>query len=130
VAKRLPEVDVIDFETDPIQERPEYPPKPVGVSITEWGKKPRYLAWGHYTGENNCSLADAKRILLPIWRNGRRKLFHHAKFDVDVAVTHMGMPMLPWDSIDDSMFCCSYTTPTRRTSSLSQPASAYWACAR
>lgn len=104
MAKRLPEVDVIDFETDPIQERPEYPPKPVGVSITEWGKKPRYLAWGHYTGKNNCSLADAKRILLPIWRNGRRKLFHHGKFDVDVAVTHMGMPMLPWDLIDDTMF--------------------------
>ena len=104
MAMRLPVVDVIDFETDPIQERPEYPPKPVGVSITEAGKKPRYLAWGHYTGENNCSLADAKRILLPIWRNGRRKLFHHGKFDVDVAVTHMGMPMLPWDSIDDSMF--------------------------
>jgi DNA polymerase I-like protein with 3'-5' exonuclease and polymerase domains len=101
---RLPAVDVIDFETDPIQARPEYPPKPVGVSIIEAGKKPRYLAWGHYTGENNCSLADAKRILLSVWRNGRRKLFHHGKFDVDVAVTHMGMPMLPWEQMDDSMF--------------------------
>jgi DNA polymerase I-like protein with 3'-5' exonuclease and polymerase domains len=101
---RLPAVDVIDFETDPIQARPEYPPKPVGVSIIEAGKKPRYLAWGHYTGENNCSLADAKRILRAVWKNGRRKLFHNAKFDYDVAITHMGMPALSWDEMDDSMF--------------------------
>lgn len=104
MARRLPEIDVIDFETDPIQERPNYPPKPVGVSITEWGKKPRYFAWAHYSGENNCSLADAKRNLKAIWNNGRRKVFHNGKFDVDVAVTHMGVSMLPWDSIDDTMF--------------------------
>jgi DNA polymerase-1 len=101
---KLPPVDIIDFETDPIQERPEYPPKPVGVSIQEMGKKPEYWAWGHYTGENNCTKEQAKRRLKAVWSNGRRKVFHHGKFDVDVAVTHMGMPMLPWELIDDTMF--------------------------
>jgi hypothetical protein len=38
---KAPPVDCIDFETDPIEDRPNYPPKPVGVSIIEWGKKPR-----------------------------------------------------------------------------------------
>jgi DNA polymerase I-like protein with 3'-5' exonuclease and polymerase domains len=120
--KRPPAYDVIDFETDPIQQRPEYPPKPVGVSIMEPGKKPRYLAWGHYTGENNCSLADAKRILKGVWNNGRRKLFHNGKFDVDVAVTHMGCPMLPWELMDDSMFLLFLHDPHATTLAL-KPAS-------
>jgi hypothetical protein len=101
--KTLP-VDVIDFETDPIEPRPDYPPKPVGVSIMEVGKKPEYWAWGHYTGENNCTKEQATRRLKALWRNGRRKLFHHGKFDIDVAVTHLGLPMLPWEMIDDTMF--------------------------
>ncbi len=100
---RIPPVDTIDFETDPIQDRPEYPPKPVGVSIKEWGKKPRYYAWGHYTGGNNSSKELAVRALKAVWRNGKRKLFHNGKFDVDVAITHMGMSMLPWELIDDTI---------------------------
>jgi len=101
---KAPPVDTIDFETDPIQDRPDYPPKPVGVSIIEMGQKPEYWAWGHYTGENNCTKEQAQRRLKALWRNGRRKLFHNGKFDVDVAVTHMGLPMLPWELIDDTMF--------------------------
>lgn len=102
--KRPPQVDVIDFETDPIQPRPEYPPKPVGVSILEHGKKPEYMAWGHYTGGNNCTKEQAERRLKALYRNGRRKLFHNAKFDLDVGEEHMGLPRLPWELVDDTMF--------------------------
>jgi DNA polymerase-1 len=115
---KAPPVDCIDFETDPIEGRPNYPPKPVGVSIIEMGQKPEYLAWGHYTGENNCTKEQAQRRLKALWRNGRRKLFHNAKFDVDVAVSHMGMPMLPWELIDDTMFLLFLDDPHADTFSL------------
>lgn len=106
--KRPPSVTVIDFETDPIQPRPDYPPKPVGVSIQRAGeRKAKYYAWGHYTGENNCTLEEGRKALAEAWadRNkGVRLLFQNAAFDVDVATTHMGVAMPAWDQIDDTMF--------------------------
>lgn len=106
--RRPPRVTAIDFETDPIQPRPEYPPKPVGVSIRRVGeRKSRYYAWGHYTGGNNCTFDEGKAALAEAWedrRRGVRLLFQNAQFDVDVAVTHMGMDMPEWDEMDDTMF--------------------------
>lgn len=106
--KRPPKVTTIDFETDPIQPRPEYPPKPVGVSIRRAGeRKSRYYAWGHYTGKNNCTFEEGCRALAEAWedrKQGIRLLFQNAQFDVDVATTHCGMPMPAWDEMDDTMF--------------------------
>lgn len=106
--KRPPNVTTIDFETDPIQARPDYPPRPVGVSIQRAGeRRARYWSWGHYTGGNNCDIAEARQALAAAWddrKKGVRLLFQNAQFDVDVAVTHMGMPMPSWDEIDDTMF--------------------------
>lgn len=106
--KRPPRVTTIDFETDPIQPRPEYPPKPVGVSIRRAGeRKSRYYAWGHYTGGNNCDFDTGRRALAEAWADrekGVRLLFQNAQFDVDVAITHMGMPMPSWEQMDDTMF--------------------------
>lgn len=94
----------IDFETEAIESRPHYPPKPVGVSILLPGTDaPTYLAWGHPSG-NNCSFAEARARLGEIWGKGDM-LFQNAKFDVDVAHVHMGLP-IPHDplSIQDTMF--------------------------
>lgn len=102
--KRPPQTIVVDFETDPIEARPNYPPKPVGVSIRWPGKKSKYYAWGHYTGGNNCTKEDGLRALKEVWASPLRKLFHNAKFDYDVAMEHMDMPELPWDQIDDTTF--------------------------
>lgn len=101
---KAPACITIDFETYPIQGRPEYPPKPVGVSIRAAGdKRAHYYAWGH-PSENNCSMADAKKALAAAWADPRPKLFHNAKFDIDVAVEHMGMRMLRWEEFHDTMF--------------------------
>lgn len=94
---------VIDFETEAIQERPLYPPVPVGVSIKGPGKAPRYYAWGHPSG-NNSSKEEVAAILKDIWRSGRELWFHHAKFDLDVAEKHFGLPLPAWDRIHDSMY--------------------------
>ena len=92
----------IDFESFGILPRPEYPPKPVGVSIKLPGKKAQYYAWGHPAG-NNCTVNEAKAALEAIWNWEGGLLMHHAKFDLDVAEVHMGLPMPSWDRIHCTM---------------------------
>ena len=57
-----PKPVTIDFETMGIEGRPKYPPIPVGVSIKYPGKKAKYWAFGHPTG-NNCSFGEARSEL-------------------------------------------------------------------
>ena len=92
----------IDFETESIQARPLYPPRPVGVAIKYPGKRARYYAFGHPT-ENNCTFGQAKAALLAAWSSNNPLLFHNARFDIDVAETHFGMPRLPWQRYYDTM---------------------------
>lgn len=103
---------IIDFETEGIQSRPHYPPKPVGVSIQLPSEsKPRYFAWGHPTG-NNCTLADARRFLAAVWADKQLTLlFHNDKFDLDVAEVHLKLPMPHWSRLHDSMFLLFLTDP-------------------
>jgi DNA polymerase-1 len=101
----------IDFETMPIAAWPDYPPKPVGVSIMLPGdRKPKYLAWGHPC-ENNCTKDDARRALESIWASKDSILCHHAKFDLDVAETHLGLRLPPWERIHDTMFLLFLNDP-------------------
>src|SRR5210317_1199579 len=104
---------VIDFETFGIEDRPEYPPEPVGVAIqTPRGKK-SYLAWGH-PSENNCTKGHARRQLLQIWN--KPLLFHNAAFDMEVAETHLDLPIpLKWD---DTLLLAFLCDPRRISLSL------------
>lgn len=84
---------VVDFETEPIENRPHYPPKPVGVSIQHADEdKPSYLAWGHPSG-NNTTFEAAKAVLAALW--DQPIVFHNAKFDTEVARVHFGLPLNP-----------------------------------
>jgi len=109
---------VIDFETEEIQPRPYYPPKPVGVAIMDT-TKPRaskYYAWGHPSG-NNCSKAEAVRALKSVW-GVRPLIFHNGKFDVDVAEVHLGLRRLSWDMYHDTMFLLFLDDPHSRSLEL------------
>jgi DNA polymerase I-like protein with 3'-5' exonuclease and polymerase domains len=108
---------VVDFETKTIHERPNYPPAPVGVAVQREGQPPQYLAWGHPTG-NNCTKDGAKEILKDFWRTDKL-LFHNAKFDIDVAQVHFGLPM---PDSDDTLFVLFLHNPNAKTISL-KPAS-------
>lgn len=103
---KAPDVITIDFETESIESRPAYPPKPVGVSI-KWPKdrSARYYAWGHPT-KNNCTEAMARVALTEALASEFPLLFHNAKFDVDVWQTHMMKLSLPisWARIHDTQF--------------------------
>lgn len=117
---KFPKVYTVDFETLPIDKRPEYPPKPVSMTILEPGKrKPKNFLWGHPSG-NNCSLADAKRALKAVWKPTNQLLFHHAKFDVDVAETHMGVPRIPALHMHDNMFAAFLHNPHSRELGLKE----------
>lgn len=120
-----PAVTVIDFETKGIQGRPHYPPEPVSVSIQEPGqRKPVFLAWGHPTG-NNTTKKEAVAKLKSVWKPGNDLLFHNAKFDVDVAETHMGMPRHPALKTHDSSFMLFLRDPHCKDLSLKPAAERY-----
>lgn len=98
----------VDFETMGIEPRPDYPPTPVGVAIKRPGRKARYYAWGHLTA-NNCVKDDAQRALREVW--DQPLLFHHAKFDLDVAEVHLGLAPPPWDRVHDTVYLAFLDDP-------------------
>lgn len=83
-----------DFETHAIKPRPEYPPKPVGLSIRVPGARSRYYAWGHPCN-NNATMKEARDHMLALYRDGWVGCWHNAGFDLDVGEVHMD---LPWPS--------------------------------
>ena len=119
---RIPKPTTIDFETKKIQGRPLYPPMPVGVSIKEWGKAPRYYAWGHPT-KNNATKAQAKAALKKAYANKDGVLCQNGKFDLDVAETWLDLPMPEWQRCHDTMFLLFLHDPHQPTLSL-KPAAA------
>lgn len=100
----LSRIIVLDFETHAIEDRPKYPPHPVGFSMLTAGSEPQYFAFGH-TSENNTTEERARRILQAWWDDPHTEfLFHNASFDVSVAVERWGFKMLPWHRIHDTQF--------------------------
>jgi DNA polymerase I-like protein with 3'-5' exonuclease and polymerase domains len=114
------DIVTIDFETEAIEDRPHYPPRPVGVAIKGRGVS-TYLAWGHPEG-NNCNIEGAREALQAIWADDVDLLFHNAKFDIDVAETWMDVDMPSWDRVHDTMFLLYLYNPHARTVAL-KPAS-------
>lgn len=118
---------VLDFESEPIQERPHYPPLPVSFSLKlpEW-RAPQFFAWGHKTGGNNTSLTDAKRALKAAYARVSETeplLCFNNKFDMDVAETHFGLPLPDWRWFQDAMLLLFLHDPHQRELGL-KPASA------
>ena len=100
---------VVDFETEKIESRPNYPPKPVGVAIKLPGQKPEYLAWGHPEG-NNCDVTIARSKLREAFQY--RTVFHNNGFDLDVAACYLGMR--PQRGFDDTIFLAFLNDPYER----------------
>lgn len=112
----------VDFETNAIEARPHYPPKPVGIALqSEKWKKGIYLAFGHPT-ENNCTEAEARRKTKEFFAE-HRVVCHHAGFDLDVAETHWG---IKWPAEhEDTMILNFLADPDSPTLSLKPTAERY-----
>jgi DNA polymerase I-like protein with 3'-5' exonuclease and polymerase domains len=113
---------VLDFETLGILPRPHYPPEPVSLSVKlpEW-RGPKFFAWGHRTGGNNCTKADAARVLRDVWARlseATPLLMHNAKFDLDVAEAHFKLPLPDWRCVHDTMFLLFLDDPHQRSLGL------------
>lgn len=92
-----------DFETEEIQDFPQYPPKPVGLSIYPEDGEPRYYAFGHPV-ENNCEEETAKNALFEIMNNSANSMVAFNKpFDTLVAHVHWGLPLKPAATSHDAM---------------------------
>ncbi len=110
----VPQVPVVDFETEAIDLRPNYPPKPVSVSVWKPGEeKPKFYAWGHPT-ENNCTFEEGKRAVAEVW--DQSPLFHNSRFDIEVAHDHLGLPR-PRD-FHDTLFLLFLNDPHAGSHSL------------
>lgn len=108
----------VDFETKRIEKRPQYPPRPVGVSIAWPGKRPMYYAWGH-PSKNNCTEGRAKRELDKCSRFKAGVAYHNAKFDIDVCREHLGINLAPsWERVHDTQFLLYLDDPHQRELSL------------
>ena len=125
---KQPKPITVDFETFGITGRPDYPPKPVGVSIKYPGQKAHYYAWGHPT-KNNCTWQDANVALTKAYYDTstvkagscaphNELLFQNGKFDVDVAAQHFGLRVPDWDKIHDTMFLLFLDDPHQMELSL------------
>lgn len=108
---------VLDFETEAIAPRPNYPPEPVGFAVMLPGEEPRYCSWGH-PASNSCSREEGVQFLHRIWESGLPILCHHAKFDIAVATERLGLPRLPWDRIHDTQFLLFLDDPHAASLSL------------
>lgn len=98
----MQDIIVIDFETKPIQDRPAYPPQPVGLAI-KYGDEPgKYLAWGHAAGDNNATEEDARRELEYALSSGADLLFHNAYFDISVIHEYFGFALPAWNRVHDT----------------------------
>lgn len=120
---KAPDVAVLDFETEPIQTRPHYPPKPVSMSIILPGQRePKFYAWGHKTGRGTHSFEEAYRALRQVRDCGAPVLCHNAKFDLDVAETHFGIRPWTWREFHDTQFLLFLVDPYAFSLGLKQQA--------
>src|ERR1700757_2242516 len=106
---------VVDFETERILDRPNYPPRPVGISIKQPFCRARYFAFGHPTA-NNCTEAQARAAAAAVW--GGPLVAHNDKFDFDVAETHWGLPWPELERTDDTMVLAYLDNPHERNIDL------------
>ena len=111
---KIEDAVAVDFETEAIDRRPRYPPRPVSVSIVEPGRPAEFLAWGHPVG-NNCTIDTAKIRLRALWKSDAPLAFHNSKFDLDVAEAHLNLPLPDWRRCHDTLFLAFLDDPFRRS---------------
>lgn len=112
----LRDLAVCDFETLGIQDRPYYPPHPVGVALRVNGKS-RYWAWGHITGQNNCTFNEAKAELERVCSK-YSVLFHNEKFDAEILRVTFGITFTDWKRTHDTLPLLFLRDPRATTFSL------------
>jgi len=94
----------LDFETEGIEARPTYPPKPVGLAVYDPTGQfaDGYFAFGHITG-NNTTFDAVRRMMGEMYASNRSLCFHNALFDLDVADIHFGLGIPDASKLHDTL---------------------------
>lgn len=95
----------LDFESDAIEARPKFPPRPAGLSIGIEGGDVNYYAFGHLLQpqENNCSIDLVRKILRDYFNLEELEfVFHNAPFDCSIIEERLDIPV-PWHRVHDTM---------------------------
>lgn len=111
---------VIDYESDPIEPRPNYPPMPVGVSVKWPGEKSKYFAFGHKVGQNNSTWNDARYQLCKVLSSGLPILAHNMKFDIAITNRKFELVMPQWHEMHDTMFLAFLCDPHAKSHGLKE----------
>ncbi|TXH51681.1 MAG: hypothetical protein E6Q97_18005 [Desulfurellales bacterium] len=103
----------LDFETHAIENRPLYPPIPVGLSIHPEGEPGHYYAFGHPTGNNSDQ--DTPRLMVEMYLTDPdfadyEFVFHNAPFDCSSIEERWGIPV-PWGRVHDTMLMAFLDNP-------------------
>ena len=113
----------IDYETHGIEDRPKYPPEPVGLAVYVEGSEPYYLSWGHPT-QNNCTKETAQKRLQSLFDNPEYEFIaHNLPFEAAVTVERMQIEF-PWDRCHDTMVLAFLQDPFGELSL--KPLAAQW----
>jgi len=122
---RAPKAICVDFETEGIQARPKYPPKPCSIGI-KWPDQSTYkiMAWGHPSG-NNCTEREARGELKRAYDSKYPILAQNFAFDGDVAETHWQLALPSWDRYHELMFILFLHDPHSPTLALKPCAERY-----
>jgi len=101
----------LDFESEAIEPRPKYPPKPVGLAVLPDGLPAFYMAWGHPI-ENNSDYTEALRLLKELLSDevGNEFIFHNAPFDCAIIEEQLGLKV-PWERVHDTMVLAFLNDP-------------------
>ncbi len=106
----------LDWETEAIESRPVYPPRPVGLAVEYPDKKTEYISFGHPGSPH--SVEDAGRLVRAAFAGKYgRVLFHNATFDIDVAQSWFKVGW-PKQGFDDTLYLAFLSMPHAKTLSL------------
>ena len=111
----------LDFESEAIAPRPDYPPKPVGLAVLDRTNQfeTKYWSFGHSV-ENNCTFQDVRQLLVRIWETGRSICFHNSMFDSCIIHEKYGLPYLPAERVHDTLILAFLHDPFARSLSLKE----------
>lgn len=127
---KAPDVILCDFETEAIEPRPNYPPKPASLAL-KWPDRRDWIlmSWGHGDGSraagNNCTEKEARAEYVKARRSKYPMAFQYAMFDTDVAETHWEVPLPEYDEYEDTMFLLFLWDPHSPTLALKPCAERY-----
>lgn len=124
---KAPPVILADFETEGIESRPNYPPKPVSLAL-KWPDNKEYelMSWGHGDStkafDNNCTEKFARGRLKAAYDSKYAIVWQNEAFDLDTAETHWELSIPPMEKRHDTMYLLFLDDPHATSLALKESA--------